>query len=100
MKARRNKKPRPNRKGFGRGQAVKKDTQNSQQNQIRRHARRICDIFLKGNLISRKKNIYLAQFAAGVFQRKLKQIVVGGQEAQNPMGFCGFAQGRNCHGSN
>ncbi len=58
-------------------QIVKKDTQNSQSNQIRRPARRICDIFLEGNPISRKKNIFLAQFAAGVFFRKLKQIVEG-----------------------
>ena len=43
-----------------------------------RPVRRICDIFLKGNPISRKKNIFLAQFAAGVFQRKTQANCGGG----------------------
>ena len=56
-----------------------KGTQDSLQNQIRRHARRICDIFLQANPICRKKNIFLAQFAAGVFAENSSKLWWGWQ---------------------
>ena len=50
----------------------------SHQNRLRRRVRRRrALIFASGNPISQSKNRFLAQFAARVFQRKLKQIVVG-----------------------